>query len=271
MARGMVTNDTFGPVRYVLSLGPEHRALPRTVTNQVLSGMARWSIAASPDPPPEETASQLLKRYGLVCREVAMAESVSWPAALGPLSRMEVLGAVRRGYFVHGLSGMQFALPDAVDRLRAVAAQVVAAGQAGQAGGANRAVTCAAAGMASTTPAPVALADGDPALAWGRILPWPDDLQPRPHPPSVLVTAAGRPLLAGEGRPLRLVKLAELTEDDLLRSLRSLADLAQRFAGGRLEVASFEGRPIRETPAAVLLAQLGFTAAPLTMVRYGRP
>lgn len=250
MARGLVTNDTFGPIRYLLSLGPEYRSLPRTLTNQVLSGMARWSTVAAPTPDSDELARQLLKRYGLVCREVASAEEVPWSDLLSSLSRMEILGTVRRGYYVRGLSGMQFALPDAVERLRAVAEWADQAGSA---------------------PPPIALGDGDPAWAWGRILPWPEHLPSRPRPPAALVTANGSPVLACEGRPLRLVKLADLPLETLLPALRCLTDAAQRSIGGRLEVAAFDGQPVRETPVAALLEQLGFTAAPLTMVRYSRP
>ncbi len=246
LAQGLVTNDTFGPIRYLLSLGPEHRSLPRTLTSQVLSRMARWSTVPVPAADDEAAAGQLLKRYGLVCREVASAEQMPWPGLLATLSRMEALGTVRRGYFVRGLSGMQFALPEAVERLRAAAGEGPAAAE------------------------PVAVVDGDPAWAWGRILPWPADLPERPRPPAALVTIAGRPLLACEGRPLRLTRLTEAPIEDLLPALRRLTDVAQLSAGGRLEVAAFEGQPVRETPVAGMLADLGFTAAPLSMVRYSR-
>src|SRR5207245_2362259 len=63
----------------------------------------------------------LLRRYGVLTREPAVAEGIQGGfAALYPVLRaMEEAGKIRRGYFVDGLGGSQFALPGAVDRLRA--------------------------------------------------------------------------------------------------------------------------------------------------------
>ncbi|HEU4641981.1 MAG TPA: DEAD/DEAH box helicase [Gemmatimonadaceae bacterium] len=76
--------------------------------------------------PPEEEhaeviARQWLERYGVVTRDWWRRERppVSWRAIYRELRRLELRGEVRRGYFVEGLSGAQFALPDAVERLRA--------------------------------------------------------------------------------------------------------------------------------------------------------
>jgi ATP-dependent Lhr-like helicase len=67
------------------------------------------------------TARMLLERYGIVSREAVAAEGL--PGGFGPLYRvlkeLEQGGQVRRGHFVEGLSGAQFALPGAVERLRA--------------------------------------------------------------------------------------------------------------------------------------------------------
>lgn len=258
LALGMVTNDTFGPVRYLLSMSPASRSLPRTVTTQMLAGMARWSLVDAPSPEPQAILARLLARYGLVCREVVTAEGLGWGEFIPLLGRMEMLGQVRRGYFVRGLSGMQYALPDAVEQLRA------AVRSAGQAGGAGQGDP-GAAGAADI----VALTDDDPALAWGRILPWPED-SARPRPPFVLVTVDGEPVLAGEGRPLRIETYVDRPVSDLAQPLQTMLDIAQLGARDRLEVASFRGLPIRSTPAAAVLTQLGFTAAPLTMVRWGQ-
>lgn len=257
LALGMVTNDTFGPVRYLLGMSPASRSLPRTVTTQVLAGMARWSLVDVPSPEPPATAARLLARYGLVCREVVAAEGLSWSDFVPLLSRMEMLGQVRRGYFVRGLSGMQFALPDAVEQLRAAARL---AGEATGAGNADPGKS-ASAGI-------VVLTDDDPALAWGRILPWPED-SARPRPPFALAMVNGEPVLVGEGRPLRIEAYVDRPAGDLVEPLRAMLDVAQLGARDRLEVASFRGLPIRSTPAEDVLAQLGFSAAPLTMVRWG--
>ncbi len=73
----------------------------------------------------ERLARILLARYGVVQREAVEREAGAWDWALvsPPLQRMELAGQVRRGYFVAGLSGIQYALPEVVDALRAAAAQ----------------------------------------------------------------------------------------------------------------------------------------------------
>src|SRR5207244_1191441 len=67
-------------------------------------------------------AELMLERYGIVTREAVLAEGVpgGFAALYGELSNLEVLGTARRGYFVEGLGGAQFALAGAVERLRAL-------------------------------------------------------------------------------------------------------------------------------------------------------
>ena len=94
----------------------------------------RWSVldrGASIDRSSEEAdvdlarlvAQQWLERYGVVSREWWRRERppISWRSVYRELRRMELRGDVRRGYFVTGLSGAQFALPAAVEQLRAAA------------------------------------------------------------------------------------------------------------------------------------------------------
>src|SRR6185436_20011807 len=66
-------------------------------------------------------AVSLLERHGVVTRESVLGEGVAGGfAAVYPVLRaMEEAGKIRRGYFVEGLGAAQFALPGAVDRLRA--------------------------------------------------------------------------------------------------------------------------------------------------------
>ncbi len=88
----------------------------------------RWSLvrrssilgpALSEEEKIRRQAEQLLLRYGVVAREMAKREEnlLPWPMIAMELQRMEMRGEIRRGYFVEGLSGMQFALPDAVNML----------------------------------------------------------------------------------------------------------------------------------------------------------
>ncbi len=63
----------------------------------------------------------LLRRHGIVTREVVGAEEgVTWSELMFALRRLEYGGTIRRGYFVRSLSGEQYALPEAVEMLRAI-------------------------------------------------------------------------------------------------------------------------------------------------------
>ena len=64
----------------------------------------------------------LLRRYGVVFREIAARETIvpRWRELLIALRRLEDRGAIRGGRFVSGFMGEQFALPIAVESLRAM-------------------------------------------------------------------------------------------------------------------------------------------------------
>ena len=66
-------------------------------------------------------AELLLERYGIVTRELVLAEGIpgGFSSLYDSLAALETIGVARRGYFVEGLGGAQFALPGAVERLRA--------------------------------------------------------------------------------------------------------------------------------------------------------
>ena len=84
----------------------------------------RWSLVPWGQPDPQSAAffqaRLLLERYGIVARELAVlsATPMPWRILYEVLSRMELAGEVRRGYFVAGLSGAQFALPEAAKLLQ---------------------------------------------------------------------------------------------------------------------------------------------------------
>ena len=67
-------------------------------------------------------AEVLLERYGIVTRETVLAEGIpgGFAGLYGELANLETLGTARRGYFVEGLGGAQFALPAAIERLRSL-------------------------------------------------------------------------------------------------------------------------------------------------------
>jgi ATP-dependent Lhr-like helicase len=97
------------------------RTGPPTVTG-------RWSLLPERDPDSTRrlhaVAQALLDRHGIVTRGSVVAERVpgGFGAVYPVLRAMEEAGQCRRGYFVDGLGAAQFALPGAVDRMRAMAA-----------------------------------------------------------------------------------------------------------------------------------------------------
>lgn len=260
MVAGRVTNDTLGPVRHLLSLGPRYRSLPRTVTPALLSSMGRWALLpfGGASPTTEQTCDLLLDRYGIVTREAAAAEGMAWTDLVPVLSRREMLGRLRRGYFVRGLGGLQYALPQAVEALRQAAAPQAAASGAQQLRQAPCGQVCGLAAL-------------DPALAWGRLLEWPEGMY-RPRRPEVVVTLDGVPVLVAEGRPLRVSVDTQLAgdEDNLRAALAELVRIAGMLVtpGGRLEVSEFQGQPVLGGPVETMLEGLGFSRGPQTMARW---
>src|SRR5262249_35301205 len=127
---GEVTNDTFAPLRLVGA--PSRKSTPGRrvpiVRLRQPRASGRWPLvrdrlgprAAGPDRAHAQ-AGPLLQRHGVLTGEAVVAEGWSGGfTGLYPVLRaMEEAGRIRRGYFVDGLGGSQFALPGAVDRLRA--------------------------------------------------------------------------------------------------------------------------------------------------------
>jgi ATP-dependent Lhr-like helicase len=70
----------------------------------------------------EQAARQFLRRYGVVFRDLLARESLSppWRDLLVQYRRLEFQGEIRGGRFVDGFVGEQFALPEAVESLRAM-------------------------------------------------------------------------------------------------------------------------------------------------------
>ena len=164
---GEVTNDSFAPVRAAGRGGrPKARAnpsrgRPRVGALSVMGpprGQGRWTLTSREIPLDGDAtlaaharAGVLLERYGVLTREAVRGEGfVGGFAGVYPVLRaMEDAGRIRRGYFVGGLGGAQFALPGAVDRLRAHRDPPASGGRA------------------------IVLAATDPANAYGLSLPWP--------------------------------------------------------------------------------------------------
>jgi len=146
---GCITNDVFGellnvkrmtrlseevPLERIEVLNPRHNPYraqllraARKALRQVPGWSGRWYLVRIPEvlgtPMPVEDqaarqAAQLLERYGIVAREFHRREELlPWPLIAAELQRLELRGDIRRGYFVKGLSGMQYALPAAAEQL----------------------------------------------------------------------------------------------------------------------------------------------------------
>ena len=185
-------------------------------------------------------ALQLVERHGVVTREAVLAEGVvgGYASVYGVLKVLEERGQVRRGYFVSGLGAAQFALPGAVDRLRAV-----------------RERAADAIGTAGSIAAPVVLAATDPAQPYGGTLPWPDSAgRPARTAAALVVLRDGVPIAWYDRRSHHLVTFPH-THDD-----RSWAEaLADQVRAGRLRKA--ELRKVDGDPLATSAAREAVTAA----------
>jgi ATP-dependent Lhr-like helicase len=134
VARGLVTSDGFGALRSLLRrrLDEPPTAAPifglRRGGKRELSREGRWALLPAPGAPPdrdalaEAVAEQLLVRWGVLFADVVARENLALPyrELSWALRRLEARGVVRGGRFVNGFVGEQYALPDAVDTLRAV-------------------------------------------------------------------------------------------------------------------------------------------------------
>ena len=120
--RGLVTSDGFAGVRAIV------RSLkqPPAPFDHRRDFAGRWSATAADCTPEareaavERQARALLDRYGVMFRRLLTRETnaASWRDLTRVYRRLEARGEIRGGRFVTGVSGEQFALPDAVERLR---------------------------------------------------------------------------------------------------------------------------------------------------------
>ncbi|MGD8626653.1 MAG: hypothetical protein PVJ34_19100, partial [Anaerolineae bacterium] len=221
-------------------------------------------------------ARQLLQAYGVVTRQSLEGDPEggwAWGALYPQFRLMEMRGEVRRGYFVEGLPGVQFALPEAVERLR----QWTRPGDAGARGeGAEEPLVL----LNATDPANLfgpalsagpALQEGD-APAEGEDAPDPDEAGHDPArfiriPPNYVVLLRGRPVLLLETAAGRLTSLPGLPPPTLARALRLAAGHLAGAGGGRLAFSTWNGQLIVDSLVAPLLEQAGFRRQALDYVR----
>jgi ATP-dependent Lhr-like helicase len=252
---GLITNDTFQPLRLIGKL--RAGAGRRRARENALAASGRWSLARellagapSPTERAHRRAQKLLERHGIVSREVAAIETLpgGFSAVYPVLRAMEEAGKVRRGYFVEGLGGAQFASPGAVDRLRSMR----------QHPGDDRAVVLAAV---------------DPANPYGWLLPWPAHVEDgaaglRRVAGARVVLVGGELVLYLDRGARRMVTFPVAAEraDVLALALRALATVASARRGKMLRIETIDGESARRSPHAEALRAAGFFADPRGLV-----
>ncbi|MDF2990039.1 MAG: Lhr-like helicase [Microbacterium sp.] len=261
---GRVTNDTFAPVRTLLSGGGQsHRVSRRAPRARMYRGAAMPRATSAPRPPslggrwsllPEReadaaarataTASLLLDRYGVVTRGAVQSEGV--PGGFAQVYRIlagfEEAGHCRRGYVIEKLGAAQFAASATVDRLREFAA------------------------VADPPPLrAMTLAATDPANPYGAALGWPA-IEGVTHRPGR--KAGGLVVLIDGELTLYLERggrTALAFTDDDARLAAAATDLAETSKRRRLETLTIEqvnGEFVYGTAVGRALRTAGFVESP---------
>jgi ATP-dependent Lhr-like helicase len=263
---GVATNDAFAPLR------APRLTLARAQREQLRRGSARrsrfgagrqragasaqvqgrWSLTAAllrgfgEDPVAQRRAlgELLLERYGILTREQVLAEGIvgGFSAIYAELGQLETLGVARRGYFLEGLGGAQFALPGAVERLRARPP------------------------AGTEAPAPLVLAAVDPAQPYGAALPWPRREDERRRPArtagAYVVLMGGDPVLYLERGGRALQTLVDAGDPRLEPALSALVDHVRAGQIKRLALEKVDGASAMTSPLAPALTALGFQEGP---------
>jgi ATP-dependent helicase Lhr and Lhr-like helicase len=257
---GEVTNDAFAPLRAPrLTLararadatrrrGGARRFSSRRM-GQSAQVVGRWSLAAplfEPTPDPMEQrraqAELLLERYGIVTREQVLAEGIRGGFSLlyDSFAQLETLGTARRGYFIEGLGGAQFALGGAVERLR---------GQGDP-----------------EDDGPLVLSATDPAQPYGGVLPWPkrdaDQRSPQRVSGAYVVIAGGDPVLYLERAGKGLVTLVAPDDPRMEGALDALAGEVRSGRIKRIGIERVDGEPVHGSPFHDRLVAHGFRQGP---------
>src|SRR5437588_455747 len=261
---GEVTNDAFSPLRAPrLTLARAQRALTVSRRSSRAAGrfagrrragttppvQGRWSLTAPLFGDGVDLAARrralaelLLERYGILTREQVLAEGMpgGFSGIYPELSQLETLGVARRGYFIEGLGGAQFALPGAVERLR---------------------------GQSDSEQPPLVLAAVDPAQPYGAALPWPSAQGGEAR--RLMRVAGAYVVLTGGAAILYLERggraMQTLVDADDPRLEAAMAALVAHVRSGRIKRLALEridGEPAMGSPLGAVLVALGFHEGP---------
>jgi ATP-dependent helicase Lhr and Lhr-like helicase len=290
---GLVTNDTLAPLRALVAGGSRPATRPRSRRGYgrrgpPLSGRAgppagagRWSLLPTAAPAADPTrrlhavAEQLLDRHGVLTRGAVVAERLpgGFAGVYPVLKAMEEAGRCRRGYFVDGLGGAQFAAPGAVDRLRTLteaAPEGSGRGGPGDPEGVPRSAGSPGGAPVGRAPLTQVLAAADPANPYGAALPWPEraataDGRAAERPGHRPGRKAGAVVILTDGDLALYVErggrtLLTFTDDPdrLGRAADALALAVRDGALGRLAVERADGEPVFDSPLARALTDAGF-------------
>ena len=271
---GEVTNDSLAPVRAKVAGGTNRRAsgarsrrsapqLRRLTRQGPPAGSGRWSLTAplfgEPSQWPSVTeaatarALQLLERYGVVTREMALAEGAEggFAGVYPVLKVLEERGQVRRGYFIDGLGAAQFAQAGAVDRLRA----------------AGRPLDEPATDVErlpwependSEEPDRWVLAATDPAQPFGAALAWPESSgHPARAVGAYVVIIAGQACVALERGGRKIITFPAAADHPEWPSV--LAGLVGSGRARRLQIEAIDGESVARSSWADNLRESGFS------------
>lgn len=253
----LATNDRFEVVRRGEGRGVEGESEGPTGlrTRRRRAGLhseGRWSLIHYGMPETEqraiEEARRLLDRYGVITRELAELAgcAISWRILYEVLSRMEWAGQVRRGYFVEGWSGAQFAWPEAAQQLSANWTRT------------GPETSC------------ILIHSMDPANVFGLIEALPSPVARRPG--NWLVVRGGQVVLGVEAHGRRLLPAHDASGDDLaeaarcLRGLLRIGDTIQ--PRGKVTVEIWDGQPVTSSPGRSILEAAGFVRDYQAMTLY---
>ncbi len=250
---GEVTNDLWLPLRAPRRLpqlqrpssGGRRRLGARRAAPSAVAG--RWSLAdrlfrgdVDPAERRRATAELLTGRHGVLTRSATLAEGVpgGYSAIYPALGELETLGTLRRGYFIAGLGGAQFAMPGAVERLRDLRDA-----------------------QPDDDPRVIVLGAADPAQPYGAAAPWPareGNRSPSRVFGAQVVLVDGAPALYMERGGKGLLTFEGTDEPALARAVRALADWVLADRRRKVAIERVDGEPVFGSPLEAPLADAGF-------------